>query len=298
MKDRMTYNMIHVVRAPSRGMATHAHRAIGCFLVLSIVSPGNLANAETAESCALHVVSQEIQELQGSRSRALVVTDRIPTISYKQALNGGMPKLKDAPFYEFETPDGNYIAVVDLSSPKAWNHPRLRPLLEDWNAETDKGLRRLPQFQHLPPGSFNSLDLPERTAAIIKTTTSVNDGPAKTIGGIRVVFTRSKDEALPLHEEFPDEPRVDKSAEPGRLFGPGNVQLFLHFAMRVIKESAGTLEIKVHTSESHNILYRRSGAKTDNIFKRDDKHWLLRFGRMHVKEIIKKTKKVLEINVS
>jgi hypothetical protein len=271
---------------------------VGCFVVLSIVSPGILANAETAKSCAFHTVTEGIEELQGSRSRALVLTDKIPTVDYKHALNGGLPELmRDIPFYQFQTPDHSYLTVVDLSSAKSWSNPRLRALLEDWNVETDKALRTLPQFAHLPAGSFNSLDLPERTVAIIKTATSINDGPTKAVGGIRVVFARTPNEPLPLHEDFPEESSGAKSAEPGRLFGSGNATLFLHFAMRVINHSVETTEIKVHTSNVHTRLYRNNGAVTEDIYKRDKEHWLLRFGRMHVREILKKTKNILEISV-
>jgi hypothetical protein len=30
----------------------------------------------------------------------------------------------------------------------------------------------------------------------------------------------------------------------------------------------------------------------------DDENWILRFGRMHIRRVLKKTKKVIDINVS
>jgi hypothetical protein len=265
-------------------------------LALFLVSPAANAISGSQEDCANQVI-HAIETLRNSRAVAHVEGE-IPTIGYKEALIGGVPDIQHTPYYQFQAPDHSYVTVVDLSSPKVRGNPKFTKLLEAWNQVTDEKLRELEQFKHLPPGSFNSLDFPDRTVALIRTTKSVNDRDYEITGGVRVVFSNSHEEPLPFQKDFPDVPRGVKASETGRLTGSGNATMLVHFAMKVIKNSPETREIYVHTSYKHEVLYRRSGAKLDEkeIVKKDKFNWLLPFVRTHLDRVLLKTRGVLFIS--
>jgi hypothetical protein len=290
MKDRMTYDLIRNLGTP---------QGIMCLLILIGFSVIPFAIAEPPrEGCASDIISR-IEQL--SSSRALVTTDKIPTIQYEDAIQGRMPHLKNTPFFEFQLPDGGYVTVADISSPKVRENRKLRQAVKRWNVKTDAELRRLPKFSHLPPGSINSLDFPDRTVVIMKARKSINsDGNPGVEAGIRVVFARGADEQLPFQKDISEFVRAENAAEPGRLSGAGSTSLMLQIALRVIQKYRDIAEIDVHTSKPHATLYRRHKADPgkENTFVQDDYNWILQFDRLRIYRVIQKTKSVLEINGS
>ncbi|MFL5812129.1 MAG: hypothetical protein ACJ763_01010 [Bdellovibrionia bacterium] len=291
MKDSMTYNLNHLLST---------RRGIVCLLALSAFSSIPYAFAGAQDHCASNII-EKIEEL--SSSRELVPTDRVPTISYRDVINGRIPQFKKTPSFEFQTPDGGFITVLDVSSSKVRDNPNLGRALKIWNIKVEREFRkRLAKFRsYFKNGGkrrLNSLDFPDRTVVILKTKKSLNDGSPSVDSGMRIVFGRNSDEKLPFQQEFSDYNRAEVAAEIGRLYGPGDGPLLLHTGMRVIEQAPEVREVWVHTSWPHAKLYGRMGAKaeTADIDVRDPLtlpypvNVILRFDREKVHGVIDKTK--------
>jgi hypothetical protein len=293
MKDRTTLNLNQSLPCLPCHRGLPKPQGMVCLLTLAVLFSSSLAIPGPLDNCVRNIEGR-IQAL--SSSRALVVTHKIPTITYENAINGRIPKVKNTPYFEFEVPDGGFLTVIDLSSPKVKRNGTLTQALELWKEFTYQTYQRLPKFKDVTREEFDPFKFRDRTVVIMKTKKSLNDGDPEVLGGIRVVFAHG-DEELPYQSDLPEFERgSDASAEPGRLTGSGFSPMMLHFSVGVIKQNPGITEVVVHTSKGHVVHYRRVGAKTKDVRVKDDDNMLLRFSRLQVLEVIKRTRDKLTLS--
>jgi hypothetical protein len=295
MKDETTLNLIQNSKCSPHNKGLRQQQGVVCLITLAAIFSPFVAVSGPFDNCARQI-EDKIEDLYPST--ALVVTNKIPTISFKNAINGRLPKVRNTPYFEFQVHDGSFLTVIDLNSPKVRAHPVLNEALDLWEKHTEKEYRRLPKFADLPPGALQGRDYPDRTVVIIKSKKSLNDGNIEVEGGARIVFAHESEEKLPYQNEFPGLPRAESAAEPGRLTASGFSPLLLHFTVRTIERDPSIKEIYVHTSQGHEIVYGRNGAKTKDVVRKDKDNVLLRFSRLQIREIIKKTKDKMMLSAS
>jgi len=281
-------------------------RGIAWSLVLFCVLPITHVIAAGPVDCASQI-KQAIATL--GEPESAVVAEKIPAISYEDAVAGRFPRLENTPFYEYQIPEHGYITVLDLSSPRVLGHPNVGRALNIWREHTKATyLSRLKKFMPKSPeggsAAVKSMDFTNRSVVILNTSKSINisnsidDHFPELYGGVRIVFARKPGEKLPFQHDFPDYVRTLAAAEVGRLTGPGSMLLLIHSAMRVIEQYPEVENIFVHTSRSHVRLYRQLGALPDHEDERDHLNVILRYDKERVPEVIKHTKKKVDPSAS